>query len=386
MADVHLLIPGYIKGDLSDSSESFFGKQLNECISKSNEAEYNSDFLKDCARYALGKVEIIVENEACQNAVLTVMKHKPTNLCIVDIFVPAILANTHWMLCHYCCDDLKIRFNGMEDSIANICKTFGVEKFGSQRSLVFSYSKVEEESLLCLLVNEQHPMGKIVGTHFKNIISKNLAQYDTAKVYASEVTMIEMTENVENDLLLRIQSQGVELFFVEMLLMQDASVSRMNHLVKREIDLERACPFRKNSDNIIYELLDETSYMFCFMDYKQFYFPTVRVSATKVAKAFGIDDIYRRYEQNKALLENMINSHNAMISKKENQIKNSLLFILTFLSGISTISSTIDLIAERSLGAFSYYIASALMFAGISIYWIVSKFIRWGTNRARKKK
>lgn len=388
MADVHLLVPGYIEEMPSNVSENYFGNLLNEYISQSNNAEYNSDFLKLCKRYALGKVEIVLGDGTYQSAALTVMTHTPTNICVVDIFIPAISINTHRMLAQYCGDNLKVKYKGIEDSITSICKSLKITRFGSKRSLVFSYEKLTEEKMINLLANEETPMGQIMGSHFKQLISNNLAQYDTAEVYVSETTMLEMTDKVENDILLRIQSQAIEIFFVEMLLMQDAAVSRMNNRVKEEIELERATPFRSNSDKIIYELLDETAYTLCFMDYKQFYYPTVRISAESVAKAFGMNDIYKRYEQNKDLLEHMIQSHIAQIDKKENSIKNTLLFILTFLSGISTIRSAIDLMTNDQLGAYSYYLSATIMAVGIIAYWAIRAILirRTKYNSQRKKK
>ena len=315
MADLHLLVPGYCQTKPQIDGQAYLGEILSNSIQLSNDREFNSDFLKNCERYALGRIDIKNYDGSHQPAILTLMCHNETRLCVMDIYIPAISTSAHKVLESYCGGILVLQYKGIEFNIESLCSHIGVAQYGGRRSMVFSYEKLEEESMLNLLVNEDVPMGKIMGTHFKNIISNNLAQYDTAEVYATEVTMLEMTDKIENDIFVRMQAQAVEIFFVEMLLLQDAAVSKMYDRVKKEIALERENPLRKNASAVISELIDEATYATMFTDYKQFYYPTVRVSADKVAKAFGIDDIQQKYANNRVLLEQMIKDHDAEISK-----------------------------------------------------------------------
>ncbi len=385
MADVHLLIPGSIEEGINNNKEAYIGNMLQKCISDSNEAEYNSDFLKNCERYTLGEIGIIIDDNQVQKATCTIMLHKPTNLGVMDIFVPAIHINAHTVLLNYCCDQLKLEYDNKVITIHELFNTLNIIRMGSKRSLVFSYEKLDETTMINLLANEREPMGKIMGKHFKDIISNNLAQYDTAEVYVSETTMLEVASKVETCLFSRIQNQAIEIFFVEMLLLQDAAVSKMNEKVKAEIDKERNFPFRKNADKILHELLDENAYTLRFTDYKQFYYPTVRVSAENVSKAFGIDEIYKKYEQNKMLLENMIKNHKVEFDKKENKIKNILLSVLTILSGIETIQTAIDLLTNSKYGYYSYYISIAIMSLGLLTVFTVRQLIGSKFNRKNKK-
>ena len=386
MADVHLLIPGYCVKKPICEQNAFLGQMLQNAISRVNADEFNSSFFKECARFALGEIKIIARDGFEQNAVLTLMLHKETRLCVVDVFVPAIVASAHELLEGYCGDFIKFKYQGKEVSIGELCDSIGVKQCGARRSMVFSYELIEEESLLNLLVNEEKPMGKIMGSHFKNIVSTNIAQYDTAQVYVSSVTMVEMTDRVENDLFARIGSQAVEIFFVEMLLLQDAAVSKMYERVQREIEIEREHPLRKNGGKIIAELIDEAAYATNFTDYQQFYYPTVRVSADKVAKAFGIDEITKRYDQNKEILEQMIKDHNAEIARKENRIKNGLLIIITLLSGLSAIYEIFNSFTDSRFLHIAPYVALAMIVVGVLLYFIVLRCIRSRIIKNFKKK
>ena len=381
MADVHLLIPGYSFQKPINVEGAYFGRILQDSIQSSNENEFSSDFLKDCKRFTLGRVEI-KRDDTYQLAILTLMCHSGTRLCVVDIYIPAIETSAHGVLESYCGNFIRLRYQDVECTLSELCKKIGVTEFGSRRSLVFSYEKLTEESMLNLLVNEEHPMGKIMGSYFKDVINHNLAQYDTAEVYATEVTMLEMTDRIENNVLTRMQSQAVEIFFVEMLLLQDAAVSKMYDRVQREIAYERENPLRKNAGKIISELVDDAAYATTFTDYQQFLYPTVRVSAEKVAKAFGIDNIQKKYNQNKVFLEQMIRDHNAEISKKENRIKNSLLIIITLLSGTKTIYEAFNSLTSSAYASFAYYIAMTIMLFGVLLYFGVRRIVR---HRAMKQ-
>ena len=376
MADVHLLIPGhFVKTAPGDAKRAFLGRKLQDKIYKTTLSEFNSDFLKDTCRFALGDIEIVLEDGYVQRAVLTLMHHNKTKLCVADIYIPANLASTHEILCAYCGNFLNLRYRGKDTTINGLCEDIGIKQYGTRRSMVFSYEKISEELLLNILVNEERPMGKIMGSHFKDIISNNVAQYDTAKVYVSEATMIEITDNIENDLFERISSQAVEIFFVEMLLLQDASVSKMYNRVQEEIENERRNPFRDDAGRIISALVDESAYAMNFTDYQQFYFPTVRVSAWKIAKAFVIDSIREKYDRSKEILEDMVEKHNTEISKSENKFENQLLLVLAILSGIEPLSMGLDLWLNNE--GMSYFLSIILL----CILWLAFFTLRKAKRR-----
>ena len=384
--DVHLLIPGFY----SISTKSIkpihsIGTYLQEQIGESANNEFADDYLKNTTRYSLGELSIQLseKDNYMESGILTLMIHNDTNLCIADVYIPMVRQSIHRILLHYCANALKVRYNGETLSLLQLLTSLGITLYGNKRSIVFSYDKIEEESLLNLLVNEENPMGKIVGKHFVNLAHENFAQYDTAKVYVSETTMVEITKEAPLCIFNRIESQALEIFFVEMLLLLDAAVNKMNYRVKIELEKERANPFRKDSKRIINELIREMSQTVRFGDFKQFYFPTVRVSAEKIAKAFGIDYIESKYEQNKVLLEKMITGNNAEISEKENKIKNSLLLIITALSGSQTINEVLKKLAGEKLGNNTYFVALGIIAAGFLIYNITVFFIK---RRLKKKR
>lgn len=384
--DVHLLIPGfYSNAKRLENVIQSVGAYLQEQIAKSANQEFADDYLKNTSRYSLGEISIQLTDDSdyMESAILNLMIHNETNLCVVDVYIPMVRNSIHKVLFHYCANTLKVKLNGETKGLSELLTALGITLYGNKRSIVFSYDEMDEESVLNLLVNEDNPMGKIVGKHFIDIAHDNYAQYDTAKVYVSETTMLEITKEASLHISERIDSQALEIFFVEMLLLLDASVNKMNYRVKDELEKERSNPFRKDSKRIINELIREMSQSVRFGDFKQFYFPTVRVSAEKIAKAFGIDYIESKYEQNKVLLEKMIAGNNAEISEKENKIKNSLLLVITALSGSQTINEALKRLAGDKLGNYSYFVALGIVAAGFLIYNLTMFIIK---RRLKKKR
>lgn len=381
LADIHLLIPGYCGFSVpSDADHAFLGKKLQQCIQKSTEAEFNSDFLKDTSRFGLGNIGIVMGDGTVQSAVLTLMRHNKTDLGVLDIYVPAVTASTHEILGNFCGEYLQLIYRGRTVNLRGLYEMIGLRQHGSRRSMVFSYEKLSEEQLLNVLVNEEFPMGKIMGSHFKEIIQNNVAQYDTAEVYVSEVTMIEITDRIPDSLMDRIASQAVEIFFVEMLLLQDAAVSKMYERVQEEIEKERRSPFRKDTGKVFEQLLEDSSYALNFTDYQQFYYPTVRVSAWKIAEAFGIDAIREKYNRSKEILENMIDRHNAELAKHEDKNENRLLLILAVISGIEPLQIGLNLLLKNEAAA--YLSSLALLFGLWLCFFCVRKIKR---HRLQKK-
>ncbi len=394
-ADLHLLIPGYFtKGTLPSSFErSYWGKMLQEQIDASASSEFNSDFLKNTQRVSLGEIEIILDDyngkEAfVQKASLTLMCQNDTMLCVADIYIPACVGSAHRILCEYCGAFIKLRYGGENMSINELCDRLNIIQYGARRSMVFAHEELNDELLLNILVNEEAPMGKIVSSHFRDIINNNVAQYDTARVYVSESTMIEITSNGSPLLEERIESQAIEIFFVEMLLLEDASVSKIYSRVKEAIADERKNGRTKANGKVITEIIEESSYTTFFADYQQFNFPTVRVSARKIAKAFGIDEIREKYDKSRQILEDMIERHNTEIemhnsdiSKHQERIENLLLLLLAVLSGVDPLHMGISLIIESPVWS---YLVSIGLLIGLGTFFILIKHMI-GLKMARQE-
>ncbi|MCL2177209.1 MAG: hypothetical protein FWB72_04620 [Firmicutes bacterium] len=393
-ADILLMVPGFFNSKFPRGIKHEIGNFLNYKIQVAAENEFAGDELKNNHRETLGVATIFYKdlsgniNPTKQEIVINILINKESNYCVLELYIPEIKICTHEVLDWYCGNMLLLNISGRTLSLNEYIESIGMSAYGDRRSLVFVNNEpVCDESLYNLLVNEARPMGAIMGEHFKKLALRNLAQYDTARVYASERTMVELVKNPPIDLKERIATQALEVFFVEMLLLQDAAISRIYSRVKKLAKEERRKPFSKKTKMEMDELLSEMIFVYEFANYKQFHYPTVRVSAENVAKALGVAAIQNKVVQSKSLIKQTMDNNARKLEKRENSIKNILLIALTLISGANTIATVINIMFDDVSLRYAYYIAFfATAVAAVIFLFVLRIFVKFGGRSGRIRK
>ncbi len=343
--DIHLLFPcsldnfdeSYIKPVTCELCDQF----LDAAHDRSS-LEFKGDFVKKLKRCFLGYFTIFTDLRGVkypQVCMATLSKHKETNVGVLNLSIISGAFPGHHILTDFCARALCIE--DTSQTVYDWLSKMGITVYGTPRSVVFAYNELSDESILNALVAEAIPSGAIVGDGFTKKLNENLAQYDTAKVYASEVCLIEIIPLADYclDTITRISDQTVELFFIELLLLQDAAISRISSKILDNLNKETKKK-AKLKDNLLDELVCESAQAILFFDLNEFLFPTVRLSAENVAKCFGIDRQMATYEKYKNILDQLITLRNDRQAEIKNSSLNSVLFVLTlaqvfplFLSG-----------------------------------------------------
>ncbi len=379
MCDIYLLIPGKF------AQSSVFHEHANSCgcedelfsIFQSNidycvETEYNSDFSKKLKRKNFGTLQIKInksdiEQEHIQDAMVGIMWHE-TGYCVLEIFVYNCYIGGNKLLNHYCGEMLTYIYEGKEYDLQELSDLFGVARFGQKRSMVFAYGDVTDTEIINALANEEFPMGKIGGDFERKIKNENVAQYDTARVYVSLVTMIEICKDITPFVDVRISYHAIEIFFVELLLLQDAAIDKVYEDLRTEntSDVEKKINMlAEKYEQISFDMVQAVE----FANYEQFNYPTVRISAKNVAKNFGIEYVFEKYEANKELLASMIQANKRRIDEHQEKIKNYFLFLLSAIATVGTIGQMIHaIIQDLAGGVQSYSAALALVFFAYCMY------------------
>ena len=391
--DLHLLFPCslYDFNEMQESqAPSDFVVQFLNSLRDRNDLEFKGDFVKKLSRYFLGyySLYVYVDGEVYSNAcMVTLSKHENTNVGVMNI---SIIAGT--VPGHYILEDFCGRILGIGDQYTKIeewCENKGIKICGSPRSVIFTQDKIEEESILNALISEANPSGKINGIGFTKKLNENLAQYNTATVYASEVALIELEKFNQNKLNVvnRVSNQTVELFFIELLLLQDAAISRINTKILFYLEHEIKNKALAN-DNILDDLVCESAQAILFFDLNEFLFPTVRLSAEKVADCFGIERQMENYEKYKDILGQLI----AIRDERQERIKNSSLnTILLFLAIAQVLPLFITAFRKVMYAELTVddLIISLMCFAASFTIWLVFRImtsIHYKANSNRKKR
>lgn len=261
-----------------------------------------------------------------------------------------------------------------------------MECFGKKRSMVFVYNNAGKEELVNALANEETPMGKIGGDLLKKVETENIAQYDTAEVYVSHETMLEKCSQMNLMWDERLAYQAIELFFVELILFQDAAVDKVYQDLNRQGEMQREYKDIQAATEKYEQLSFDMAQAIRFGDYEQFNFPTVRESAKKVAQSFGLDYIYEKYETNKELLGAMISANQRRMQERQDTVKNQFLLLLSALATIGTLGEILYVIYEDRIGGIMCYSLSLLIVIGMyGLYVLINRVAGWISKHISEK-
>ncbi|MBE6036041.1 MAG: hypothetical protein E7223_00240 [Clostridiales bacterium] len=398
-SDLYLMVPGKVKkeawaGDpwaaFEDKGNDVF-RFFRDHIDYNVRMEYEGDFLNELDRRCLGSAVIEVPQDYVeggsffQPATICVVTHS-TGLCVLEILVNNCFIGGNKLLNYYRGNELRYHYGGKVYSLAELLDLFAIRSFGDNRSLVFAYGDIEKQAIVNALANEEYPMGKIGGLFRKRVEECNIALYDTAEVYVSPVTLIECVRNwdpVAIQLRNRLNYQVIEIFYVELLLFQDAAIDKVHKDLLAQQELQYDSSISKINMDRVEEINFDMARAIRFSDYTQFRFPTTRESAKTVSALFGMEQVFEKYEQNKELLDAMIKTNQRRISKRENKIKNGFLLLLSFVSTAKSVSGIIEALTNDNMTELLVYLASiAIVAVVLSLNWLNDR----RKDRQRKEK
>lgn len=344
--DLNLLIPCKTKKSKNQGDFTIFENEISsiraEKFSEIIKDEFESDYLKQIRRFTLGELCVYANDEKYRvRGYLEIAYHDETRLCVLEIYMPNISLGANKILDKYLANKLFFKYNNTTyESIESLLECLQLRSFGKRRSMVFCDSNVTTEEIVNTLANEEAPMAKIGGAFLDHVLNGNIAVYDTAKVYISNATMIEVMNDFNENYLQRLEYEVLETFFVELILLEDAA---MDKIYKDLIEAQNSeLKTNKKSSNVIDKISFDMSKAKRFADFESIRFPTVRESAYKIAKCFGIELVFNKYEENKSILQEMIEVNKRKIEDNENEIKNNFLFLISAISMYGMISGVFN--------------------------------------------
>ena len=332
--DIHLLVPCQCS-DISrfqfHETKDEYGQLFIENLDKCNNTDFSSSYVRNLRRHCLGVKRICVTDAQGEELAFPcfgiISIHEQTNLAVVDIVVPGVTKEAHRIVEFFRSKHLMVGGENESQLVDGwLSRDYGLTTVGEHRCIVFSGGRLSESEKINFLAAECEPMGSITGSDFLSMSSNNIAQYNTAEAYVSEVTLLEISNNYKPNLSDRLAEQAIEVFFLKLILLQDAAICSVNLLIENAINDENER--RKNTDMELLRLVTELSKATKFFDPRNFYYPTVRASFVRIADRFGLPAQIKLMSENKSLLEQLIEINSIQSQKKENEIINLILIIL----------------------------------------------------------
>lgn len=372
--DLHLLYPCAVSGGEDSSDQETAGEFLNtslitrenllreednqeelcdfflEKLRQYNHEEFEGIFFRQISRKPLGIVRTVItldEEEFFQYGFAYVSVHPQTGAAMMGLALLSLSVPMELELCGFCSDELKIvTKDGRRMTVGAWMGERGLTPYGSPKAAGFSYSPMEQEEILLCLACELSPMGNLIGEELVGWSRENFAQYDIAQVYASDKCLLEISKMKGYLLKERLNVEAVELFFLELLMMQEAAISRVSD---RTYDLFREGLYREDSSGSqekLFALSQEAASAVLFVNFKKLRFPTVRISVRKIAERFGIAEGLETYQTCREMLEQMIAMNTAEAEKADGDLMNLLLLFLTMIQVLPVFADMFRYIVE----------------------------------------
>lgn len=307
--------------------------------------------------------------------------HTITGIGTFSIVFPSI-ANPILLQMYSFCESLLYIIEGKEKiEITKWLSNKSIEIYGHPKAIVFSYTELEKKEILKCLAYEMEPIGDICGKTLNHWADDNIAQYDIAKVYASDRCLLEIRKDIELDVMLRLKSQAVELFFIEVLLFQEAAISRVCERVAYHLNYVFNHSNSKNSTEVLFNLSKEMANAIMFIDHKRLRYPSVRLSSQEIAQRFGLPQELEKYYKYRSILDEMITLNSNEQDEVEASLMNFLLLILTMIQVIPTIKAFIDIIMKKQ-ASLSDVVSLVVSLSTCILLYMIYRIFRWRTMKS----
>lgn len=349
--DIFLMIPCDLSNYNIESVHNEIGDFLINQVEQNNKNEFRSDFIKCLERHVIGNYKlksVLMEKE--EDAIFTITMHPQTKNGLIIMYISLAINKANTIIQSLIAGMLKVQVGSNKYKKLN---DFLIEKniniLGTPRALVFMDGEIEKEEIINILACESDPMGKIVGEKLVEMSNRNIAQYNSAKVFCSENVLLELQNIFLQDVNERLRNEAIEVFFMELLVLQDSAISRLCNRIIKEINIETMDPTRENNIEVLDELSCEVAQSLLFLDFNCFIYPTVRNAAEAIAESFGLEKLKEKYYKYKEVLETLINIHMNRVDDMKNNNMNILLLVLTLTQIIPILIELFNAIYYREI-------------------------------------
>ena len=388
--DIVLMIPGRRDVDEKDGKNHTlpvrdFGvsRTILDAIRKNVEIEMSADAQETIERYDLGSVDLIFEHDPDmprqddilwekKNACCMLAVHKSTKLCVLEIYIPESDDGVQMLEC-YGNDAVLIRTEGRDDHIPleELLQELEIRVTGLKRSAVFAFGEPSDMECVHCIANELTPHdGDVEGVLMEKVRSQNRSQYSGSRTYASATTLLEVSADPEMPPMEeRINYQTSEIYFVEQILLRDASAtdiarrladlsSRFRNMKAREIKAELTR---------IDAALGQSTVLY---DVSLFKWATVHEEISLLSEDLGVPVILERNRNSKAILESLQRAVEAQEKERSDDLKNGFLLAITGMTLIDTLFNAITNFSSKNT---IYYASLGIVIAAFAVYMVIKK-------------
>jgi hypothetical protein len=210
-----------------------------------------------------------------------------------------------------------------------IASKYALVKRGTSRTLTYLSKKPDNNYMRCLLANEAFQSdwtlnSLLISRELDVAIHENIAQFNFSEIYGYDTGLVQVLNDFKPVYSDRKYVECLTVFIVEFLQFQEATVSRVNSKVSRELDKQEKLSIKK-----ILEINQEFSKSVKFWNVNIYVYPSTQKIVNSIHHRFELDQNMKVFHDNKNILEHIISTHSVISSERENKMLNYTVLFLT---------------------------------------------------------
>jgi len=384
-SDAYLMVPCLIDMNLFTpddcTGKTCFEQTFLDKLQSTCNTEFSGTLADQINRQFLPVIEIAVDSTdepgklESQKASVIISHFKVSNYAVMNIIIPAISAPLLDLLDQVSSDRIQVRSLGGEQFIAlsDYFKSLGVIVNGSTRVALFMKSRPTDEHFLLALICEPESPAKVSGRALTSIINDNIAQYDSADIFASDICIIEIPRQFNLNYEQRLNSQVLTLFIIELIQLQESAINKVcddiNTMISKKMYLSDQVALKQ-----IQSVTEEYAKAMLLWDINNFRYRTAQNLANEFSRKFKMEQKFEVFFQYKHIMEQLTQVHSNRINISENKLLNSILLMLAFVQIVPVLYSAMNSLIASSI-RITDIISGATSIVSCLMIWIIFRLI-----------
>lgn len=256
--------------------------------------------------------------------------------------------------------------NNGELSINDLVKSFDLNPSGSIRVLSQNSINHNTSELKYLLSGEtqNRPQNDFdIDNDFVDKNFKDLLEYDTYALYASDKAIVQLMENYKKNFIDNIDDEIMPFYLVEFSMLQNATFARMNQVITSKLSSNGK--IRMSESLSLIESFGKTISLWGNNIYKYYFDQKI---SDELTKAIGTNRLIDEYNKNKSYLEQLSNAKKGIYDNIANCILGAITFLFTLINLYEIVINFHEYIANPS--------SLTISFSLIYIFWVIFLFYR----------
>ncbi|WP_146003617.1 hypothetical protein [Kineobactrum sediminis] len=305
-------------------------------------SEISNQMKKELRRACIGEFQFVCHDheETCNTeqivrpGVVFIALHPHTGLAVVTIVFHGVELPASQLLDQVSKEEILCRRAGAVSEPGNfeilLREEYGLIKTGTSRVCLSATqeNKPQDDVARYYLAGETYRsenMGAALKPGaFLEQIGQDVAQYDSSEIYVGKNNILRIDTRANNSAEIpAVFSDAALLFIIELIVFQDAAVSRTNTKVVQKIGHEDRVPMK-----FLEDCSNEFGRTMAFWNIRVFRFITAQTLADIIAVRFETRADLAAYRENQQFLEHKINIRYALATEAENRVLNTIAVLL----------------------------------------------------------